>query len=334
MPALRPPRPRLGSARRSLACALLALAAPVHAGDGVIELNQTCATQTGCAPGDAPLFPITLSTRGSYRLTSDLAVPDENTNGIEVGSDDVTIDFAGFTLHGPGFVSLGTGQCSLPGTGHGILNSGPAAAFVAHGGRVRGMGSHGIRVFAPDASIERMIVERNCGRGIELGDDANVRDSQARANAQAGFSVAAGGNLAGLIASGNGESGIEAGADTLVNRVVARGNGGPGIYAQFGGVVSEVIAAGNGGTGIVAENVSGSRAAANGSGGILASGPVTQSSAVANLGTGISGFPGSEPTRALNASIDNTAPAEPVTNLVGCVLVETVTQIAVVHCPP
>ncbi len=50
---------------------ILALAGPALAVDGVAEINQTCAVQTGCFGGDAAGYPVTIDgTAGtSYRLT-------------------------------------------------------------------------------------------------------------------------------------------------------------------------------------------------------------------------------------------------------------------------
>ena len=55
---------------------------PAIASDGVLEINQTCAVQTGCFSGDVAGFPVTISTSGSYlsrpprQLThSDLEIP-------------------------------------------------------------------------------------------------------------------------------------------------------------------------------------------------------------------------------------------------------------------
>jgi hypothetical protein len=49
-----------------------------YAAEGIAEINQTCAVQTGCFAGDSPGFPVTIdgSAGGSYRLTSDLSVAD------------------------------------------------------------------------------------------------------------------------------------------------------------------------------------------------------------------------------------------------------------------
>ena len=42
------------------AAAWLALAPMAYAVDGVLEINQTCAVNTGCFAGDAAAFPVTI----------------------------------------------------------------------------------------------------------------------------------------------------------------------------------------------------------------------------------------------------------------------------------
>ena len=48
---------------------LLTGTVPAFAADGVIEINQARAKAGGVTPGDTPLFPVTISQPGSYRLT-------------------------------------------------------------------------------------------------------------------------------------------------------------------------------------------------------------------------------------------------------------------------
>jgi hypothetical protein len=74
---------------------MLAFAPQAQAVDGVLEINQTCAVNTGCFAGDTAGFPITINTQGSYVLTSNLDLPDVNTTGIEVTVGIVTIDMNG-----------------------------------------------------------------------------------------------------------------------------------------------------------------------------------------------------------------------------------------------
>jgi hypothetical protein len=44
---------------------------------------------------------VVLTLAGSYRLTSNLVVPDANTDAIDVNADEVTIDLNGFSIIGP-----------------------------------------------------------------------------------------------------------------------------------------------------------------------------------------------------------------------------------------
>src|SRR5262245_22568311 len=67
---------------------LLALALTLALGVSGPLSAQTFITQADCCP-------VTISQPGSYRLSSNLNVP-SNTNGIEISSNDVTIDLNGF----------------------------------------------------------------------------------------------------------------------------------------------------------------------------------------------------------------------------------------------
>lgn len=234
-----------------LALSLTAVVA--RASDGVIELNQACATQTGCAEGDDPGFPITLTARGSYRLTSDLVIAISGTDGIKVGADDVTLDFNGFTLVGPGFVPITTHVCSSPAGGLGISPIDPAApaALVVQNGRIRGMFA-GIFFSAANAHVERMIVERNCIYGIYLGTAAFVVDTQVRANGSEGLTLGTGGRVRDSIADNNGGSGMILGTGGVVTGSIASTNLGDGIqFSGTGGVASGNSLVGNGGSGLV-----------------------------------------------------------------------------------
>jgi hypothetical protein len=87
---------------------LFALAGPSLAVDGVLEINQTCAVQTGCFAGDTAGFPVTISTAGSYRLTGNL---ETTLVMVSVQADNVTVDLNGFDMscEPPGFNFLAIG---------------------------------------------------------------------------------------------------------------------------------------------------------------------------------------------------------------------------------
>src|SRR5438046_155584 len=94
----------------------------LYAVDGVVLIDQNRALAGGVTPGDAPGFPVTLSVAGSYRLSGNLTVPDENTNAIVVSADNVTIDLNGFSILGPVVCSGNPVSCNFTtGTGTGVI---------------------------------------------------------------------------------------------------------------------------------------------------------------------------------------------------------------------
>lgn len=82
------------------ALVLLTAAVPGEAVDGVTEINQTIALSGGVTPGDAAGFPVTIDQAGSYRLTGNLTVPNENTTAVVISVEGVTLDLNGFSIIG------------------------------------------------------------------------------------------------------------------------------------------------------------------------------------------------------------------------------------------
>jgi hypothetical protein len=111
-----------------LALIFACVAAPgfASAGDGVLEINQSCAL-VGCFAGDTAGFPVTIAASGSYRLTSNL---ETTSNGVTVSGEGVQLDLGGFTVDGAGRCT-GTPVTSCAGGGVstiGILVSGDRSA--------------------------------------------------------------------------------------------------------------------------------------------------------------------------------------------------------------
>lgn len=192
---------------RSLAAILsLGLALTASARDGVLEIDEACVS-TGCFPGDAPGFPVTISDPGSYRLTSalDVTAEDPGTPAIDVRNNYVTIDLAGFQIEG---------RSSCTGTPPGPLVCSPSGARVAIEARffagieVRGGGVHGL---AED--------------GVVLGAAGVVRDLTATNNAGSGIVVGPGSLVFGNVPSRNGENGLvlARGSAALENRSAENG---------------------------------------------------------------------------------------------------------------
>jgi hypothetical protein len=146
---------------------LLALAGPAVARDGVLEINQTCAAETGCFAGDTPGFPITITAPGSYVLTSDLTVGAE-TDALVLAADDITLDLNGFAIRGPS--TCVAGLCPI-GEGDGISRPGGAMAPGNRAnvsfGTVSGFTGTCLSL-GTDSAVTGVLV-RNCGfRGINV----------------------------------------------------------------------------------------------------------------------------------------------------------------------
>ena len=84
--------------RAVLTGSLLAISGPANAVDGVLEINQTCAVNTGCFAGDTAGFPVTISASGSYRLTGNLDLVGTAVPVIQITADRVTLDLNGFMV--------------------------------------------------------------------------------------------------------------------------------------------------------------------------------------------------------------------------------------------
>ena len=174
---------------------LLALSVvPALASDGVLEINQTCAVQTGCFAGDTAGFPVTIDGSAgagrSYQLTSELIVPDENTSGIRFTqplANNSTIDLAGFSITRAACVGAVNSCFPASGTGSGI----EVATITIRGiavldGNITGMGAY----------------------GVSLGDHSLVKDLRVRWNRAAGIQVLLGSLVSGCTSVQNQGGGI------------------------------------------------------------------------------------------------------------------------------
>ena len=181
---------------------LVIVSSPAWAGDGVLEINQACVA-AGCFVGDGAGFPVTITASGSYRLTSNLVVPDANTSGIQFAVGGVSLDLGGFAIQGP---TQCTGEpvtsCTPIGSGVGV--SGEQRAHI-HDGRVEGMGNIGIAA-GGDARVWDVSVSNNGGIGINLSRGDSVRNSTVTFNGSSGIVGASGGGfgeVAGCTVRGN-----------------------------------------------------------------------------------------------------------------------------------
>ena len=157
----------------SLLAALL-LPAAITAADGVLEINEACALNSGCFEGDGAGWPVTISAPGSYRLTGNLAVTSGDETAISITSEDVDLDLAGFEILGP----------QLAGTGAGVSST--SSDVTVRGGTIRGLGGDGVALGAR-ARVEGVTSLFNGNTGMTVGARSLVRDCQVAGNESYGL---------------------------------------------------------------------------------------------------------------------------------------------------
>jgi hypothetical protein len=94
-------QPTVGLKILALGISFFASAA-VYAVDGVILIDQNKAIAGGVTPADGPGFPVTISQPGSYRLSSNLTMPNASATAIQITADNVSLDLNGFSIIGTG----------------------------------------------------------------------------------------------------------------------------------------------------------------------------------------------------------------------------------------
>lgn len=186
------------------------------AADGVVEISQAKVLANGGH------FPFTISSPGSYRLTSNLDVTADSTNAaaaqnrvaIQINSGEVTIDLNGFAIIGPLTCTYGGSSCSLSGgTGAGVNASVGLSNITIRNGSIYGMGAYGIYAALTNASarVEKVMARDNGYAGIAINGAAE--DCTANRNSLYGFLVT--GLVRDSVANGNGYSGFHVAEGTI-----------------------------------------------------------------------------------------------------------------------
>jgi parallel beta-helix repeat protein len=240
----------------TIALLTIALASPALAVDGVLEINQACAVNTGCFSGDAAGLPVTITAAGSYRLTGNLTVPDENTDGITVSANDVGIDLNNFAIIGPVTCTSGAPlTCShASGMGSGIeRTSSSVRGTSVKNGSITGMGNYGVYL-GHQAEVTNLRVRWNRLDGVFVGTSSTVSGNKARSNGDTGISAGSGSTVSGNTAYDSGDEGIQVDTGSMVSGNAARINGGDGIQGSSGSTVSGNAAYDNGADGIQVHN--------------------------------------------------------------------------------
>lgn len=219
---------------------LLLGASTAWAVDGVIEINQAKALAGGVTAADTPGFPVTIDAAGSYRLTGNLQVPNEEVHGLQVLADNVTIDLNGFSIQG-------TTTCTSSGDDGSTVSCSPLGSSVgvqieAQGVRVTngtlaGLGDTGVSCHLPgcgETAVDHIVARGNGNHGIRLTNSPNSRVDHVTVvgNGDYGIGLITGSRVADASVSENGSHGVFSASWSVVRTSFIRLNGGWGIFGS------------------------------------------------------------------------------------------------------
>jgi hypothetical protein len=197
---------------------------------------------------------VIISQPGSYRLSSNLTVPDELSTAIVILADNVTLDLNGFSILGPTVCSGVPLACAPRNGGTGVFagTSGGASSdnLTVVNGTIRGFG-RGVFARGDNVRVEHVRAVSNDGSGIMVGRGGTVSGNTASHNFRAGIDALDGSTVRGNVSSDN-FLGITVGAGSIVDGNTVLNNGTIGISALvIGAVVNGNTAMGNGGVGLL-----------------------------------------------------------------------------------
>lgn len=288
--------PRSGSFQTVVICLCL-LSVSASASDGVVEINQACAVQTGCFSGDAAGFPVTIdrSAGTSYRLTSDLVLSDNNTDGIQISGMDIAIDLNDFSITTIGCHRSLDVCTPTSGIGLAIVATGSYYGASVRNGSVVGMGLAGLALPSLSHVID-VSARWNRTDGISVGGGSVVSGCTTFMNGGIGISGGSGSTITGNASHDNGSAGIAVAAGATVTNNSVYQNASNGIQTGAGATISGNSAARNGNDGIQAgagSTIVNNTAYENGDDGIQASSQclVQKNSVMKNTGFGLRLFP-------------------------------------------
>ena len=164
---------RHGLAHVGMLVAVFAFGSSARAVDGVIEINQAKATAGGVTATDAPGFPVTIDTAGSYRLTGNLTTVG-NVDAISITAAAVVLDLNGFAITGD---NTCTGNPVINCTSSGNVMAGAGVRITQTGVTVRngavignrGPGVAGNPVVSTGLVVEDVLARSNGFFGVSAG---------------------------------------------------------------------------------------------------------------------------------------------------------------------
>jgi parallel beta-helix repeat protein len=192
---------------------------------------------------------------GSYYLTGNIA-GEPNKSGIEIASDNVTLDLNGFALVG--------GPNSVDGV---VMPYNPQVGYrknsIVFGGIVRDWGDEGIELaMVKNCRLTNIVAFDNGGYGMMAGPGSTVSNCTAIDNSWTGIYMAnagatdAGCNVINCITAYNGQHGIATGGRCTIVECTSTYNTSYGIYTTYNGAVAQACTTSrNGSDGIRLEGI-------------------------------------------------------------------------------
>ena len=180
---------------------------------------------------DIAYLPFTISSSGSYVVVKDLSLSTQDTNGIVISADNVTLDLNGHSLTGPGN-STGT-------SGSGIYIESTRCNIAIHNGTVLNWRQTGINgANSANSQFENLRCYNNGFRGLFAGSISRVVGNTCYQNLDAGIITGNGCYINGNACSYNGNCGLNAGLGSIVSGNSCTNNTTEGIYAGAGCQIS------------------------------------------------------------------------------------------------
>lgn len=132
-----------------------------RAADGITNVSQDSALAGGVTNGDSAGFPITISTSGTYRLTSNLVVP-AGADAIVVNPMlNVVIDLNGYQIVGVSTCSASV-ICGISGPIQvGVRSQSSTTSLTVRNGRMRGFGGGAVLANTGTVTVEDLQLWNN-----------------------------------------------------------------------------------------------------------------------------------------------------------------------------
>jgi len=202
----------------------------IFAGDGQIDIAY---------------LPYTIDQSGSYIVVKDITLATQDTNGIIINVDNVTIDLNGHTL---------TGQGKAVGTiGSGIAVNGTHYNIAIKNGTLRDWRMDGVSAtYASNSQFESLRCYNNGDSGLTAGSNCKIIGNTSLDNGEYGIYVTTSNVVVNNSSRNNGKSGIYGNNACIISSNTCYDNIDNGISASTGSTVINNSCYHNGKSGISA----------------------------------------------------------------------------------